>query len=168
MKPSARSLVLVTLAVMLLVPAMAVAQTPAPAPVKDDDMTSELELTRAAVQVRRQALVTALMDLDGKEAEAFWPLYREYRHEMAKVGDRLVKLIMDYSEAYDTLTDQQASRMLEEYLSVEKARNAVKTEFVPRFGKILPSRKVARFFQADHKLDVVMQSQLSASIPLVR
>ena len=173
MKLSARSLVLLPLALMMVAPAIAVAQTPAPpsasVPAQDDgDLTSEVALTRAAIQVRRQALVTAAMDLDGKEAEAFWPLYRDYRNEMAKVGDRLVKLINDYADVFDSITDEQAGKMLDEYLSIQKATNEVKTTFVPRFRQILPARKVARFFQVDNKLDVVVQSQLAAGIPLVR
>src|SRR5207249_2759875 len=75
------------------------AAPPAPAAVSDGergDMLSDVELTRAAIQVRRQALVTSVMDLDAKEAEAFWPLYREYRAAMATVNDRYVKFVVAY------------------------------------------------------------------------
>src|SRR4029450_5088449 len=76
-------------------------------PEADEDLTRDLALTRAAVPLRRQAIVTAVMDLAPKEAEAFWPLYREYRMEMAKVGDRLSKLLVQYAGQYDTLTARQ-------------------------------------------------------------
>jgi hypothetical protein len=172
MKFSALSLALITLAFLMMAPAIASAQTsatPAATPAQDDDdLTSEVALTRAAIQVRRQALVTAAMDLDGKEAEAFWPLYRDYRNEMAKVGDRLVKLINDYADAYDTITDDQAGKMLDEYLSIQRATNEVKAAYVPKFRQVLPARKVARFFQVDNKLDAVVNSQLAAGIPLVK
>src|SRR4051812_40677787 len=69
------------------------------------DITSEIELTRAAIQVRRQALVTAGMDFDGKEADAFWPLYRDYRVAMARVNDRYVKLVGEYLSVYEKLPD---------------------------------------------------------------
>jgi hypothetical protein len=175
MKPSALSLVLITLAFVMVAPATVAAQTPAApsaaVPGQDDDkdsITSEVALTRAAIQVRRQALVTAAMDLDGGEAEKFWPLYRDYRNEMAKVGDRLVKLINEYADVYDNISDEQAGRMLDEYLSIQRATGEVKAAYVPRFRQILPARKVARFFQVDNKLDVVIQSQLAAGIPLVK
>ena len=173
MKLSARSLVLMILALIMMAPATAIAQTPAstppatPAP-DDGDLTSETALTRASIQVRRQAMVTAAMDLDGAEAEKFWPLYRDYRNEMAKVGDRLVKLINDYADAYDTITDEQAARMLDEYLSIQRATGEVKAAYVPKFRQIIPARKVARFFQVDNKLDAVINSQLAAGIPLVK
>ena len=66
------------------------------------------------------------MDLETKEAEVFWPLYREYRTEMLKVNDRFVTLLTSYLESYDNLTDQQANKLLDDYVSIEKGRTAVK------------------------------------------
>jgi hypothetical protein len=134
----------------------------------DQDMTSDIELTRASIQLRRQAIVTAVMDLAPKEAEAFWPLYREYRLEMAKVGDRVSKLLVEYAEQYDTLTDEQATNIMREWLSVEKAKTSVKGKYVSRFQKILPARKVMRFFQTDNKLDAVIMTELASIVPLAR
>jgi hypothetical protein len=134
----------------------------------DQDLTSDIELTRASIELRRQAIVTAVMDLAPKEAEAFWPLYREYRLEMAKVGDRLSKLLVQYAEQYDTLTDEQASKIMSEYLSVEKAKASVKSKYMSRFQKILPARKVMRFLQADHKLDAMVNAELASIVPLAR
>ena len=158
-------------------PAQPPAQTPAPAPAPTQgsgaeegkvDITSDVELTRAAIQVRRQAIVTAAMDLDPKESEVFWPLYRQYRTDMAKVNDRHVQLLVSYLENYDTLTDQQAARIMEGYLKVERDRTDVKARYGPRFRKIMAARKVMRFFQIDNKLDAVINAELAADIPLAR
>jgi hypothetical protein len=151
------------------------AQAPATPPAKEtptpdgnEDMTGEIELTRAAIQVRRQALVTAAMDLDSKEAERFWPLYREYRLAMAKVNDRYVKLLVSYLDAYDTQTDESATQLMKEYLKIERDRTGVKATYVPRFTKVMPAKKVARFFQVDNKLDAVINADLARVIPLIR
>ena len=133
-----------------------------------EDLTSDMALTRASIQLRRQAIVTSVMDLTPKESEAFWPLYREYRVEMAKVGDRISKLLVQYSEQYDGLTDAQASQIMKDWISVEKARTGVKDKYVSRFKKILPARKVMRFFQADNKLDAMLLAQLASVVPLAR
>src|SRR5206468_12505110 len=108
----------------------------------DQDMTSDIELTRASIQLRRQTIVTAVMDLAPKEAEAFWPLYREYRLEMSKVGDRVAKLLVQYAEQYDTLTDAQAANILKQSLNAARAQNSAKDKYVSQFQKILPARKV--------------------------
>ena len=145
------------------------AQTPATPPGETDgEMTGDIELTRAAIQVRRQALVTAAMDLENKEAESFWPLYRDYRLDMAKVNDRYVKLLVSYLDTYDALTDEAAGGLVGEYLGIERARLDVKTAYVPRFTKIMPAKKVARFFQVDNKLDAIINAELAKLIPLAR
>ena len=148
-------------------PAQPPAGTAAPG-ADEEDLTSDLALTRASIQLRRQAIVTSIMDLTPKESEAFWPLYREYRVEMAKVGDRMSKLLVQYSEQYDGLTDAQASQIMKDWISVEKARMGVKDKYISRFKKILPARKVMRFFQADNKLDAILQAQLASVVPLAR
>jgi hypothetical protein len=179
MSKAARRMIMLSIALGLAVSVAgwATAQQPAApaqpgasaAPAADqEDLTSDLALTRASIQLRRQAIVTSVMDLAPKEAEAFWPLYREYRMEMAKVGDRVSKLLVDYAGQYDTLTDEQASKIMKEWLGIEKAKTSVKDKYVSRFKKILPARKVMRFFQADNKLDAVLNAQLASIVPLAR
>ena len=162
-------------AMLLAAAGMAQAQTPTDPPagagVRQEstaDITGEIELSRAAIQVRRQALVTAAMDLDGKEAEAFWPLYRDYRLAMATVNDRYVRLLVSYLEAYDSLTEESAKQLVDEYLGIERDRTGVKATFVPRFAQVMPARKVARFFQVDNKLDAMINGELAQMIPLIR
>ena len=132
------------------------------------DVTNDIELTRAIIQVKHQAIVTGAMDLKEAEAQAFWPLYREYRLDMSKVGDRYVTNLMTYLNNYDNLSDQLAEKLLNEYLSIEKARLDVKAKYIPRFRKVMPPKKVARFFQVDNKLEAFIKADLASEIPLVR
>jgi hypothetical protein len=114
---------------------------------------SEIELTRQQIQTERQALVTA---------------YREYRGEMAPIGDRQVALIMGYAENYGSVTDEYATQMLKEFLAIQKAHLDVLNKYVPRFNKVLPAVKVARFYQLENKLDAVVAFDLAASIPILQ
>src|SRR3990172_5672039 len=78
-------------------------------------IVEEIELTRAIIQAERQAIVTRAMDLTAAEAQAFWPIYREYRLEMIEGGDRLVALITTYAENYRSLSDEMAGKLLTKY-----------------------------------------------------
>ena len=131
-------------------------------------IVEEIELTRAIIQAERQAIVTRAMDLTAAEAQAFWPLYREYRLEMVRVGDRLLALITTYAQNYRGLSDEMAGKLLTEHLGIEKARLQVKNKYLPRFQKVLPPKKVARYYQVENKLDVIIQAELAEEIPLVR
>jgi hypothetical protein len=132
------------------------------------EILDEIALTRSGIQARRQAIVTSAMDLTGPEAAAFWPVYRDYRNDMAKVDDRLVELIIIYATNYTSLSDELAKKLVVDYLDVERGRLDVKSQYLPRFESVLPARKVARFFQVDNKLDKKLQAELAAEIPLTR
>ena len=149
-------------------PASPPAAATAPSDVVSGEILDEIALTRAAIQTRRQAIVTSAMDLTASESQAFWPLYRDYRTDMAKVDDRLVNLIIVYAGNYNSLTDDMAAKLLTDYLDIERARLDTKTQYVPRFLGVLPATKVARFYQVDNKLDKKIQAELAAEIPLTR
>jgi len=128
----------------------------------------EIQLTRAAIQAERQVIVSTAMDLSPEEMQGFWPLYREYRLEMIKVGDRMVTLITTYADNYQDLIDEVADKLLNEFVSIEKERARLKAKYLPKFKKVLPAKKVVRFYQIENKLDVAILAELAEEIPLAR
>jgi hypothetical protein len=128
----------------------------------------EIRLTRVAIQAGRQAIVTEAMDLTPAEMETFWPLYREYRFEAAKIGDRVVALIERYAANYDTLTEGAANKLLNDFVKIERARADLKVKFLPKFKKVLPATKVVRFYQIENKMDIAILNEMAEQIPLVK
>ena len=128
----------------------------------------EIVFARMDIDSLRQTLVTVGMDLTPDEMQAFWPLYREYRLEAAKSGDRIAAMIMTFADNYEQLTDEVADKLLAEFVSVEQARASLKADYLPKFKKALPSRKVARFYQIENKLDIALLAELTEQIPLAR
>lgn len=128
----------------------------------------DIQQTRVAIQVGRQAIVTQAMDLTPEEMLTFWPLYREYRVEAAKIGDRIVALMLRYAANYDEMTDQVADKLVSDFVKIEQTRANLKAKFLPRFKKVLPAKKVARFYQVENKLDIMILSEMADNIPLLR
>ncbi|MFQ5935036.1 MAG: hypothetical protein ACE5LB_01320 [Acidiferrobacterales bacterium] len=131
---------------------------------------AEIDLTRAMVQTDRKSIVATNMSLSSEQREAFWPVYNRYRTAMAGVEDRRVKLITRYADAYvgNKLSDEQALALLNEFLSIERERLKVKRRYINQFKKVIPPKKVVRFFQVDHRLDTVINLAIAKNVPLVR
>jgi hypothetical protein len=138
------------------------------APAVRAQMQHEIALTRAEIQTERQAIVAENLSLTEEQAKAFWPLYRTYREEMQKLGDRAVALIEDYAKNYDTMTDVKAMALTKEFFEIQKKQVAIKTSWSPKFEKVIPGKAVARFFQIENKLDLIVQIEVAAEIPLVQ
>jgi len=128
---------------------------------------SDIAIDRAQIQSDRQAITAANLLLTEGEAKAFWPKYREYRGDMQKLGDRLVEIFLDYAQNYETLSDAQATAMLDECIAIQKDEIKVKSEWIPKFRKILQPKDVTRFFQIDNKLDAILRCDAADQIPLV-
>lgn len=154
-----RIALLLLLAVALVAPA-AYAQT----------AVDDVEITRSDIQADRKALVAANMELTETESAAFWPVYDAYRLEMKKVEDRIVKVILDYAAAYrnDSLTDEQASALVKEHLAAKQAEAKVTASYQKKFEKVLPAKKVARFYQIENRLDLIVEMAAATEIPLVK
>lgn len=129
----------------------------------------EIELTRAVIKVQKKQIVAKNMQLTSVEKDKFWAVYRNYQNKMDSVNDRRTKLITDYADNLKTgsLTDEIALGMLNEFLSYERVRLITKQSFVDKFKEVLPSRKVARFFQIENKMEAIINFDLARQIPLV-
>jgi len=150
--------------VLLLAACLVVGAANATAQMSETDALQQL---RADIQADRQAVTALNLKLTDAEGAAFWPLYREYRGELAKGGDRLQKMIQDFARVYDTATAEQAKALTDEMLAIQKADLAVKEAYLPKFRKLLPEIKVARFFQIENKFDAIIRVGLAADMPLI-
>jgi hypothetical protein len=130
---------------------------------------ADLDAQRAQIQSDRNAIVATELPLTTEQTTTFWPLYKQYRTDVQKVGDRMVKLITDYANSYNTtLTDEQAAVLLKEFLAIQGETLKIKEQYAPRFGAILPAKSVLRFYQIENKLDAFLMKNLVAQIPLAK
>jgi len=127
----------------------------------------DVQAGRAQIQAERTKLVSDNLPLTEAEGKEFWPVYNRYRDEMRLLNDRTVALIEAYAKHYEALTDQQADTYLKEMHEVQKAQVDLKRSYVGKFRKVLPPKKVARYFQIENKMDAMVAYELSQLVPLV-
>ena len=53
-------------------------------------------------------------------------------------------------------------------MELEISKMRLKRDFVEQFVASLPARKVFKFYQIENKLDLLIQSELSSVIPLIK
>jgi hypothetical protein len=131
------------------------------------NLRDDIELTRSEVQNRRQEIVKELMELTPQESEAFWPIYREYQVDAAKLGDQRVTLIETYFANADKLTDEQADKLLDDAFKLRKNQLDLQKKYVGKYRKVLPAVKVARLYQIENVLDAIISANLQASMPMI-
>jgi len=131
------------------------------------DLHTQIAFTRTQDEADRQAIVPATPNPPEKARQAFRPPSKNERNERGKSGDRTWKLLIEFADKYQSLTDADASKMLDEVLSIEKQRNDVKTKWLGKMRKTIPATTVARFYQVDNKIDTLLRLDAAANVPLI-
>ena len=130
------------------------------------NLSAYAELLRSDVRAQKVAIITEVMGFTDKEDEAFWPIYREYDLEMAKLGDERVALIADYAKNYANVTDEVADRLASRALELESRRQELKGQVYQKVKKALSPLTAARFLQVEHQLLLLIDLQIAASLPI--
>lgn len=128
----------------------------------------EEELLKSTFQTGKKAIIIDNIGFTEDESKAFWPLYDEFQLAKQRLNERTIKIIKAYLDGYGTMTDERAEALLKEYVAIEKERSDLKSAFLPRFSKVLPAKKVVRYYQIENKLEAIIKYELAKEIPLVK
>lgn len=130
------------------------------------NLSAYAELLRSDVRTQKVAIITEVMGFTEAEDKAFWPIYRDYDTEMSKLGDERVALIAEYAKAFETITDPIADKLAAKAMDLQTRRNAAMGKCYERVKAALSPRTALRFLQVEHQLQLVIDLQIAASLPL--
>ena len=168
MKPYLSFIALLTLLAAGVRPAAAQNAGAPPSPNQESNLRSYVEMLRSDIRNDKVAIVTQVMQLNDADSAKFWPIYREYETDLAKLGDERIALIKNYADHYDTLTDKDAHSIATSALDLEGKRTALRKKYFSRMEKATSAKTAARFFQVDNQLMMLVDLQISSMLPVVK
>jgi hypothetical protein len=133
-----------------------------------DRPSGHLRFIPDQVGADKKALVKEIMDLTESEAKAFWPVYENYQKELIKPTNRAVKMLKDYAENHQSMTNHVARQMTDEFLAMQAEQQKLREAFLPEFRKVLPDIKVGRYYQLENQVSALVNFELVANIPLMK
>ncbi len=138
----------------------------AAAQVSQADYDSHLESLRADMRADKIAIITEAMQFSDQESTIFWPVYRKYETDLIKVNDQRLTLIKSYADKFASMSDADAKTMIEQSISFESQRTSIKRKYAKEFQKAgLSPLTVAKFLQLEHRLDLVVDTQIASQLP---
>jgi hypothetical protein len=140
-----------------------------PAVLAQDKPADNMQILLDKVRADKKLLVAANMNLTEPEAAAFWPVYEAYQKDLQALNGRIKATIESYAAAYNqgTVADDTAKKLLDDALAIDGAEVDLKRSYVPKFQKVLPAAKVARYYQIENKIRAGIKYEMAAGIPLV-
>ena len=127
----------------------------------------DIQMLRADIRAQRKEITAQNMTLTADEATKFWPIFDQYRQEAIKPNDERWALIKDYAANNNTMTDAQAQDFIKRSTAIDQQLLALRMKYVPVFEKVISPKKTALWYQIDRRLDLLINLQLAALIPVV-
>ncbi len=133
-----------------------------------DKPADNMQIVLEKIRADKKLLVAENMQLTESEAKAFWPVYNQYQDELFLLRSRTVKLIKDYADAYEKMNNERAKKLMDEYITIETLGPKLRQTYLPKFRKVLPEVKVARYYQIENKIRAALMYEIGANIPLAK
>jgi len=135
--------------------------------ISQDKPADTMQILREKLRADKKLLVADVMKFTESEAKAFWPVYDTYQKELGKLGDRFLKFVNEYAQKHGTMSDEEAKKILDDYLTFEEDYLKLMKSYLPRFNKALPGKKVAQYYQLENKIKMLIYYELAENIPLI-
>lgn len=132
------------------------------------NMTDQDQLLISQIQTDKRAVVLKTMNLTDAQVKVFTPIYDQYQAEMKKLLQRNSDLVNKYAATYETMSDADAKKLLDEAFKLRIDRTETLRKYARKMEKVLPATKVLRFVQIENKLTALLDWQAAQLIPLVK
>lgn len=153
--------VLLAMAVMMIVPASAQSSNPT----GDPGLDAYIEAIRADLRSDKINVITETMQFMERDASAFWPIYRRYEAEQRQLNEERIQVIKNYANNWDTLTNSEAKKLAERSLELEGRGVDLRKRYFAEFSNVLPGIMVAKFFQLEYRLDLLIDLRIASELP---
>src|SRR5215469_14540519 len=126
--------------------AVASAQTSAPpaaAPTEKNPhriSDQDIDLMRKDIRSQKKQLIAQNLKLTDAEATKFWPIYDQYTAELVKINDKKYAVIQQYADRYGTLTDEEATKLMRQWMDVDIAAAQLRAKYLPIVSQAIGGR----------------------------
>ncbi len=128
---------------------------------------SYMEIVRSTIKTEKKALIAEVMQLSDEESSVFWPVYNEFEENMYKLNTDYFKLVQEFADSFENMSAEKATDILKKANKYSLDREKLKNKYSKKIMKVLSPQKTLRFMQASSKIEIMIDAQLAAEIPLL-
>jgi hypothetical protein len=136
--------------------------------IAQDRPADNMQIVLEKVRADKKLLIADNLGLTEAEAKEFWPVYSRYQDELFLIRARMARLIADYAQAYEKMSDETARKLLDESVTIEGLGAMLRQAYLSEFRRVLPETKVVRYYQIENKIQAALMYELARNIPLLK
>jgi hypothetical protein len=130
--------------------------------------SQDLEILRKDLRSQKKQLMAQNLTLTDADATKFWPIYDQYVAEQIKIHNKKYATIQEFADRYGTMTDDQANKLMKQWLDVDVADTQLRAKYLAIVTKAIGGKQGASWAQLDRRIQMMVDLQLASRTPLVQ
>jgi hypothetical protein len=131
------------------------------------NLAEDIKLLRKDVRNQKSQIMGAAMGLDEAQGKKFWPIYKDYDKQLAKLNDVRLGNIIEYAKTYDNMTENKADELVNGAIAYRKKRIELLANTYDKVRAALGAPLAARFLQVEDTLLTLIDLQIQSNLPLM-
>jgi hypothetical protein len=127
----------------------------------------ELDYIKKTYSKEKKTIVDEYMGLDVQAGAKFWAIYGEYEAKREKLALERLKLIEQYVNITDNITEAQADKTAKAALSNMISLDKLNLDYYEKMKKAIGAVRAAKYMQLEVYLQTAWRSVIQDNVPLI-
>ena len=156
-------------AILALTTLLVTAAPTARAAVVNDNIYNYLQLMRSDLNSLKVELVNSIMKLSAEDAKKFWPIYRDYEHQLGKLAINRAELVSEFVQSHKdgSFDNAKARDMAKRWFKSQRARLDLLEKYHRKIEKALTSVQAGQFLQIENQVGLFIDVTIASEMPKV-
>tara|TARA_R110000796_G_scaffold35017_3_gene90144 strand:- start:123377 stop:123826 length:450 start_codon:yes stop_codon:yes gene_type:complete len=111
------------------------------------------------IKTLKIAFLTERLNLNSKEAQAFWPVYNDYEAKRESLREKGHTQIRSKLKDSENLSETEASKLLDQFIKYEEEEEELDKNFLTKISKVISAKKTLLLLRSeeDFKRQLIKQ-----------
>jgi hypothetical protein len=126
-----------------------------------------LEMIKRDINAERRSIIAEAVKIPITVETEFWQMYNEMEVKLDKITDRRAANIKKFADNYENVTDDVANELANNYFDMNIERYKIYKTYYKKASKIISKKEAARFLQLIGQIQLLIDVQIAAEVPLI-
>ena len=126
-----------------------------------------LEMIKRDINAERRTIVAEALTIPTEKETEFWHMYNAMEQELDLLTDKRASNIKKFAENYEDVTDEVADALAKTSFAIASGRVSINKTYYKKASKIISKKEAARFIQLLNQIQLLIDIQIAAEVPLI-
>ena len=126
-----------------------------------------IDMIKRDINAERRTIIAEALTIPLESETEFWHMYNEMEQEFDIIADKRAKNIKKFADNYENVTEEVAAELAKTHFEMEASRLKINKTYYKKAAKLITKKEAARFIQLLGQIQLLIDIQIAAEVPLI-